>query len=54
MSNIYRIFEVKDGILNEIAFVSNKESANFYLKSCYYHEKNDNIFYFAEKINVEE
>jgi len=32
--DIYRIYEVNHGILNEIAFIRSKESMKEYLESC--------------------
>lgn len=53
MLDIYRIFEYNNGTLTELAFVSTKESTKFYLESCYFHNTSPEIFYFAQKINVE-
>lgn len=50
---IFRIFEVKQSILTEIAFVVSEESAENYLNSCNIHNENNNVFYFAQKIKVE-
>ena len=52
-TDIYRIFEFRNGILNEIAFVKSKESTKFYLNSSNLHNKNIETFYFAQKIKIE-
>ena len=47
MEDIYRIFEFKNGILEEIAFVKGKESTLFYLESSNSHKEDAETFYFA-------
>ena len=51
--DIYRIYEVNHGILNEIAFVEGKESMKEYLESCNKWNEDRDIIYFAEKIKIE-
>lgn len=51
--DIYRIYEVNHGILEEIAFVEGKESMKKYLESCNKWNNDNNIIYFAEKIKIE-
>jgi len=51
--DIYRIYEVNHGILNEIAFVRSKESMKEYLESCNKWNEDRDIIYFAEKIKIE-
>ena len=50
--NIYRIIECKNSILTEIAFCKDKKTAKAYLHSCYKHNHSNDLFYFAELINV--
>ena len=52
-TDIYRIFELNNGILYEIAFVKSKNSTKFYLESSNLHNKDTNVSYFAQKIKVE-
>ena len=51
--DIYRVYEVSYGILEEIAFIEGKENVKEYLESCNRWNKDSNIIYFAEKIKVE-
>ena len=51
--DIYRVYEVSYGVLEEIAFVEGKENVKEYLESCNKWNKDSNIIYFAEKIKVE-
>ena len=51
--DIYRIYEVNHGILNEIAFIRSKESMKEYLESCNRQNSDKDIIYFAEKIKIE-
>jgi len=51
--DIYRIYEVNHGILNEIVFIRSKESMKEYLESCNKWNEDNNIIYFAEKIKIE-
>ena len=53
MEDIYRIYEVNHGILNEIAFVESEKSMREYLESCNKWNKDRDIIYFAEKIKIE-
>lgn len=52
-TDIYRIFELNNGILYEIAFVKSKDSTKFYLESSNLHNTDTNVSYFAQKIKVE-
>lgn len=51
--NIFRVFEYNHGILYEIAFVNSVESTKFYLESSNLHNTDTEVFYFAQKIDVE-
>lgn len=53
MEDIYRIYEVNYGMLEEIAFVKGKENMKEYLELCNKWNKDSNIIYFAEKIKIE-
>lgn len=53
MSEVFRIFECRHGVLYEIAFVLGEQSTQFYLTSCNLHNTQENVFYFAEKIIIE-
>lgn len=52
-NNIYRIYEVNHGVLNEIAFVEGDETVKEYLESCNKWNNDKDIIYFAEKIKIE-
>lgn len=52
MKDIYRIFECRNGVLFQLAFVI-QQSVSDYLNSCYKHNTNQNTFYFAQKITIE-
>jgi len=52
-NDVYRIYEVNKGNLNEIAFVLGKESMKEYLESCNRWNEDKNIIYFSEKIKIE-
>lgn len=54
MQDIFRIFEVRQGVLCEIAFVATKQSTQFYLQSCNSHNTDQNVFYFAQRIKIEQ
>ena len=54
MDEIFRIFEVRSDKLTEIAFVRGKQSTQFYLSSCNSHNTTSDVFYFAEKIKVQQ
>ena len=54
MQDIFRIFEVRNGILHELAFVAGKQSTQFYLFSCNSHNSDQNVFYFAQRIKIEQ
>lgn len=54
MNDIYRVYEVNHGVLNEIAFVKGKENMEAYLNSCCKWNKDNEIIYFSEKIKIEE
>ena len=51
--DIYRIYEVNHGVLNEIAFVEGDETVKEYLESCNKWNNDRDIIYFAEKIKIE-
>ena len=51
--DIYRIYEVNHGVLNEIAFVEGGETVKEYLESCNKWNNDKDIIYFAEKIKIE-
>lgn len=53
MKDIYRIYEVNHGILEEIAFIEGKENMKEYLESCNKWNEDRDIIYFAEKIKIE-
>ena len=53
MQDIFRIFEVRSGVLYEIAFVATEQSTRFYLQSCNTHNTDENVYYFAQKIKIE-
>ena len=53
MQDIFRIFEVRQGVLYELAYVVTKQSTQFYLESCNSHNTDENVFYFAQKIQIE-
>lgn len=53
MKDIYRIYEVNHGILEEIAFIEGEENMREYLESCNRWNKDSDIIYFAEKIKIE-
>lgn len=53
MQDIFRIFEVRCGVMTEIVFVATKQSTQFYLQSCNSHNTDENVFYFAQKIQIE-
>ena len=53
MKDIYRIFECQDGVLTELVFIAGKENAIEYLASCQKHNTDETIFYFSEKIKIE-
>lgn len=54
MLKIFRIFEIRNDFLFELAFVANEEIAKEYLESCNRHNKDKNVSYFAEEIKVEQ
>ncbi len=51
--NIFRIFEVRDGIIYQIAFIASIQSTFDYLRSCNKHNSDPKTFYFANKIKIE-
>lgn len=53
MQEIFRIFEIRQGMLCELAFVASKQSTQFYLDSCNSHNTEEKVFYFAQKIQIE-
>ena len=53
MEDIYRIYKVNHGILEEIAFIEGKKNMKEYLESCNRWNKDRDIIYFAEKIKIE-
>ena len=52
-NNVYRIYEINHGTVNEIAFILGEKSKEEYLESCNKWNKDKDIFYFAEKIKIE-
>ena len=53
MEEIFRIFQVRDGNIQEIAFVADKQSTQFYLQSCNSHNDDEEVSYFAQKLQIE-
>ena len=53
MCDIYRVFECRNGLFTEIAFLVSKESTETYLQICKQEAEPDQ-FYFAQKIKIEQ
>lgn len=53
MCDIYRVFECRDGELQEIAFINGVSNVKDYLKVSYELNKEPDTFYFAIKIKVD-
>ena len=51
-NTVYRIFKKENNDLQEIAFVSS-EIVNDFLESCRKDNKKENVFFFAQKIMIE-
>lgn len=52
MQEVFRIFELRHGILTELAFVLGESSTQFYLESCNSHNADESVSYFAQKIII--
>ena len=53
MTDIYRVFECRNGVLTELVFIQSVESMKEYLYSCNLHNTDQNVFYFSQKIKIE-
>lgn len=54
MNDIYRIFKCQNGYLEQLVFIKSEKAVFEYLESCYKHNTDENTFYFATKIKIEQ